>query len=215
MTALDRICAMELKDQMTEETWIRLAADGDLDAFNQLVLKHQDSAYHHALAMLNDGWLAEEAVQDSFLKAFQNMNSFRGGSFRGWLMRIVTNTAYDMLRRSAKRPTQPLLPDDEDGEEIESPRWMADPNASVEGAVERDEQAQVIHHTLSELQNIYRDVLTLVDLQEFDYEEAAQALNIPIGTVKSRLARARLKARQLLSSKLGDRFSMSTSALAV
>lgn len=183
-----------------EETLVKSASNGNLDAFNQLVLKHQDLAYRHAVSMLNDDWLAEEVAQDSFLKAFQNVKSFRGGSFRAWLMRIVTNTAYDTLRYSSKRPTQPLFPDDGDGDEVESPRWLADPNASVEGSLEEDERTKFIYHTLNELQDIYRNVLTLVDLQDFDYEEAAQALNIPVGTVKSRLARARMQLKEKLQA---------------
>lgn len=183
-----------------EELWTQLAANGDLDAFNQLVLKHQDLAYRHALSMLSDGWLAEEVVQDSFIKAFQNMRSFRGGSFRAWFMRIVTNTAYDVLRQTSKQRTQPLFPEDVEGEEMESPRWLADPNASVEGAVEEDERTKFIYRTLNELQDIYRNVLTLVDLQDFDYEEAAQALNVPVGTVKSRLARARVQMKEKLKT---------------
>lgn len=183
-----------------EEIWTKQAANGDLDAFNQLVLKYQDLAYRHALSMLNDGWLAEEVVQESFLKAFQHMPSYRGGSFRAWMMRIVVNTAYDILRQTSKKPTQPLFPEDDDGEEIESPRWLADPNASVEGAVEEDEKTKVIYRTINELQDIYRNVLTLVDLQDFDYEEAAQALNVPVGTVKSRLARARLQMKEKLKA---------------
>lgn len=181
-----------------EELWTQQAANGDLDAFNQLVLKHQDLAYRHAVSMLNDGWMAEEVVQEGFLKAFQNVKSFRGGSFRAWLMRIVINTAYDVLRQTSKQPTQPLLPDDDDGEEMESPRWLTDPNALVERAVEEDERTKFIHRTLNELQDIYRTVLTLVDLQDFDYEEAAQALNVPVGTVKSRLARARMQMKEKL-----------------
>ncbi len=185
-----------------EEVWTQQAANGDLDAFNQLVLKHQDLAYRHAVSMLNDGWMADEVVQEGFLKAFQNMKSFRGGSFRAWLMRIVTNTAYDVLRQTSKQPTQPLFPDDDDGEEMESPRWLADPNTSVEGSVEQEEQVQFIYRTMNELQEIYRSVLTLVDLQDFDYEEAAQALNVPVGTVKSRLARARLQMKEKLGNSL-------------
>lgn len=181
-----------------EEVWTQQAANGNLDAFNQLVLKHQDLAYRHAVSMLNDGWMAEEVVQEGFLKAFQNMKSFRGGSFRAWLMRIVTNTAYDVLRQTSKQPIQPLFPDDDDGEEMESPRWLADPNTSVEGSVEQEEQVQFIYRTMNELQDIYRTVLTLVDLQDFDYEEAAQALNVPVGTVKSRLARARMQMKEKL-----------------
>jgi RNA polymerase sigma-70 factor (ECF subfamily) len=187
--------------------WIEQALNGDLEAFNQLVLKYQDLAYRQALLLCNDSWVAEETVQESFLKAFQNLRGFRGGSFRSWLMRIVTNTTYDVMRQTSRRPTQPLFPDDEDGDEMDSPAWLADPNVSVEGSVEQNEKAKVIHCALNELQDIYRHVITLIDMQDFDYEEAARALNIPVGTVKSRLARARLQLRDKLRdavSPLGE-----------
>lgn len=191
---------MELKDQLkdAEERRVRQAAGGDLDAFNQLALDHQDMAYRHALALLGDPASAEDAVQESFIKAFQNLGGFRGGSFRGWLLRIVTNSAYDVLRRSKRRPTQPLFPEDEYGDEVESPAWLADPNASVEGRVEQDEEAKRIHQLLDELPEVYRSVITLIDLYELDYAEAAQALKVPIGTIKSRLARARLQMQEKL-----------------
>ena len=198
-----------------EELWIVQASNGDLGAFNQLVLKHQDAAYHHALAMLNDEWRAEDVTQDSLLKAFQNIHGFRGGSFRAWLMRIVTNTAYDWLRQSARRPSQPLFPKDEHGEEMETPDWIADPNTLVEDAVERNENEEFLYRTLDELQDIYRDIITLIDIQGFDYLEAAQALNVPVGTVKSRIARARLQMKEKLTSKLEQNRPGHTSALVV
>lgn len=83
---------------------------------------------------------------------------------------------------------------------MESPHWLVDPNAQVEGAVEEDERTKFIYHTMNELQDIYRNVLTLVDLQDFDYEEAAQTLNVPVGTVKSRLARARMQMKEKLKA---------------
>ncbi len=104
--------------QFTDEMWIEQAINGDLGAFNQLVLKYQDLAYHHATAILSDPWQAEDAVQVSFIKAFQKISEFRGGSFRGWLLKIVTNSAYDMIRRSKRHPMQPLFPEDQDGEEM-------------------------------------------------------------------------------------------------
>ena len=198
-----------------EELWIVQASNGDLGAFNQLVLKHQDAAYHHALAMLNDEWRAEDVTQDSLLKAFQNIHGFRGGSFRAWLMRIVTNTAYDWLRQSARRPSQSLFPKDEHGEEMETPDWIADPNTLVEDAVERNENVEFLYRTLDELQDIYRDIITLIDIQGFDYLEAAQALNVPVGTVKSRIARARLQMKEKLTSKLEQNRPGHTSALVV
>lgn len=191
---------MELKNQFKdmEEAWVRQAVQGDLEAFNQLALGYQDMVYNHARALLGDPDSAEDAVQDSFIKAFQNLSGFRGGSFRGWLLRIVTNSAYDMLRRSGRRPTQPLFPEDNDGEEIESPAWLADPNASVQETVERGEENQRLYQLLDELPEVYRSVLTLIDLHELDYLEAAEALKVPIGTIKSRLARARLRMQAKL-----------------
>ena len=217
LMVLERKFTMEFKNQTPEleELWIVQASSGDLDAFNQLVLKHQNAAYHHALAMLNDEWLAEEVTQEGFLKAFQNIRGFRGGSFRAWLMRIVTNTAYDWLRQSARRPSQPLFPKDEHGEEMESPYWLADPNALVEDIVERNESEKFLYRKLDELQDIYRDIITLIDVQGFDYLEAAQALNVPMGTVKSRLARARLQMKEKLTSRLEQKSPVHTSALAI
>ena len=206
---------MEPNNQLEEGTWIEQASNGSLDAFNQLILKHQDVAYSHARAMLNDDWLAEEVVQESFLKAFQNLHGFRGGSFRAWLMRIVTNTAYDWLRQSVRRPTQPLFPKDEYGEEVETPSWIADPNASVEETVEQNEDHEFLYRNLNELQDIYREILMLIDIQGFDYLEAAQALKVPVGTVKSRLARARLQMKEKLTSKMERKSPVHTSALAV
>lgn len=181
-----------------EETLTRTAAAGDLDAFNQLVLRYQSMAYSHALALLGDPTEAEDITQESFIRAFQAMNSFRGGSFRAWLLKIVTNSAYDLLRRSRRHPTQPLFPEDENGEEIESPAWLADPEASVQDHVEQNELSKQVYELLNDLPDVYRSVLMLIDVNDLDYAEAAQALKVPIGTVKSRLARARLQMQNKL-----------------
>ena len=176
-----------------------MASKGSLDAFNQLVLRYQDRAYHHAYALLRDPALAEDATQDSFLRAFQHITEFRGGSFRAWILKIVTNSAFDMLRRSKRHPMQSLYPEDEDGDEVESPVWLAD-STSVQEVVEQREFSKDLHRLIDEMPVVYRTVLILVDLYELDYAEAAEALKIPIGTVKSRLARARLKMSEKLSS---------------
>jgi RNA polymerase sigma-70 factor (ECF subfamily) len=181
-----------------EEQLTKLAMEGDLDAFNQLVLRYQNLAYNHAYALLSNPDQAEDAVQESFIKAFQAIKGFRGVSFRGWLLKIVTNSAYDWLRRSQRHPMQPLFPEDENGEEIESPAWIVDPTASVQERVEGNEISQAIYRMLDELPEEYRTVLTLIDVNELDYAEAAEVLGVPIGTVKSRLARARLKMQSKL-----------------
>lgn len=183
-----------------EETLVQQAINGDLEAFNQLVLAYQNLAYHHAYAMLGDADLAEDAAQDSFIRAFQAISGFRGGSLRGWLLKIVTNSAYDLLRRSFRHPSQPLFPEDEDGEEIESPRWLEDPEASVQKIAEQNELSNELYKAIDSLPDVYRSIITLIDLYELDYSEAAQALQVPIGTVKSRLARARLRMKEKLLS---------------
>lgn len=188
--------------QYSEEMLISTASKGDLDAFNELVLTYQNVAYYHAYWLLQDPALAEDATQDSFIRAFQAMAGFRGGSFRAWLLKIVTNSAYDMLRWSKRHPTQSLYPEDEYGDELETPVWLADTTSSVQDSVEQSEFSQHLYQLIDELPAAFRTVLTLVDLHELDYAEAADALQIPIGTVKSRLARARLKlSEKLCSSK--------------
>ena len=113
---------------MNELALINEAQKGDLDAFNTLILHYQDSVFNTALRILGDDDLAADATQDAFISAFKSINSFRGGSFKAWLMRTVTNACYDELRRQKRRPTTPLEPDTDDGEEMDSPRWLADPN---------------------------------------------------------------------------------------
>lgn len=187
-----------------EAQWIEKAMKGDLEAFNQLVLSCQNIAYNHAYGLLGDPDSAEDATQEAFLHAFQAMSGFRGGSFRAWLLKIVTNAAYDMLRRSGRHPTQPLFPVDGDGEEVESPAWLADPNPSVQETVENKEFSNKLYKLLDELPEVYRSVLTLVDVLELDYAEASQTLKVPIGTVKSRLARARLQMQKKLKASASE-----------
>ena len=183
---------------VSEERLIKQASQGDLEAFNQLVLRHQDMIYRHALALLGDPDSADDAAQESFIKAFQGLSGYRGGSFRGWLLQITTNSAYDVLRRFKRHPVLPLFPEDDHGDEVESPSWIADPNPSPHSTIEANEFSNSLYRMISELPSAYRNVLTLVDVQELDYSEAAEVLSIPIGTVKSRLARARDQMRKKL-----------------
>lgn len=189
---------------MPEEKYIKLACRGNLEAFNQLVLRYQDTAFQTSYAILGETASAEDNTQESFIKAFQKIRSFRGGSFRAWLLKIVANTAYDFIRQSRRHPTQALYPRDEYDEEIETPSWLVDPSASVEQTVEQNERTARLYQWLDELPEAYRSVLTLVDIYEMDYSEVASILNVPMGTVKSRLARARLQMRGKIQRGLDD-----------
>ena len=183
---------------MDEAALIQSACQGDLDSFNRLVLAYQDMVYSQAYRMLGEPASAEDATQDAFISAFRHLGSYRGGSFKAWLLRIVTNVCYDELRRRKRRPTTPLEPVDSDNEELESPRWLADPGESPEDAASRAELAQAIQYCLNDLPADFRSVVILVDMQGMDYAEAAQVVNKPLGTVKSRLARARSRLRDCL-----------------
>ena len=183
---------------MNEPALIQDAQHGDLDAFNALVLHYQDMIFNVALRILGDDELAADATQEAFISAFRSINSFRGGSFKAWLMRTVTNACYDELRRQKRRPTTPLEPDTNDGEEMDSPRWLADPNMSPEQEAEADELEHAIQHCLGNLPTDFRVVVVMADIQGLDYSEVAAVVRVPLGTIKSRLARARLRLRECL-----------------
>lgn len=179
---------------------IQSAIQGDLDAFNRLVLEYQQLAFNLAYRMLNDEDSAEDATQTAFISAYRSLKSYRGGSFRGWLLRMVTNTCYDELRRKHRHPTQSLEPiNDEDQQEIESPSWMVDKNApDPQDDLESAELEHAVQHCLDKLPQEFRAVVVMVDLEGLDYEEVSQSAGTPLGTIKSRLARARLKLRDCL-----------------
>lgn len=179
---------------------IQAARGGDLDAFNRLVLAYQDLIYNQAYRMIGEEETADDATQNTFISAYKHLNSFRGGSFKAWLLRIVTNTCYDELRRRKRRPTVPLEPLDDTGEEVESPRWMEDPADHPEEQVQRLELQKAIQHCLDKLPDDFRGAVIMVDIQGLDYSEAALSMGKPIGTIKSRLARARLRLRDCLNS---------------
>jgi RNA polymerase sigma-70 factor (ECF subfamily) len=177
---------------------IRAAKDGDLDSFNRLVLAYQDLIYSHAYRMIGEEETADDATQNTFISAYNHLSSFRGGSFKAWLLRIVTNACYDELRRRKRRPTIPLEPLDDTGEEIESAKWMVDPVEQPEEQVQRAELQNAIQHCLDNLPDDFRSTVIMVDVQGLDYFDAAEAMGKPIGTIKSRLARARLRLRDCL-----------------
>jgi RNA polymerase sigma factor (sigma-70 family) len=185
---------------MDENALIAAARLGDLDAFNQLVLAYRHLAYNHAWRMLNDPFAADDVVQDAFISAYRHLSAFRGLSFRNWLLRIVTNACYDEMRHRRARRTVPLEPVEVGEHPDETLTWMTDPAEAPEAAVLRGELRQAIQCGLDGLLPEYRATLVLVDVLGLDYGEAALVLGCPLGTVKSRLARARAR----LCACLGD-----------
>ena len=180
--------------QPTESDLISRAQRGDLDAFNDLILLHQDALFNIALRTLGDEDRAADAVQDALISAFRGLQTFHGGSFRAWLARTVVNKCYDDYRRTSRHPFIPLTPI-VDGEEVEEGLWLRDPSASLEDCFDNAELDEALQHCMKSLPFAARAVLALVDVDGLSYEEAAAALRIPVGTVKSRLARARAAMR--------------------
>ena len=183
---------------MDEIALVQSAQSGDLDSFNTLILNYQDRVFNTALRILGDEDIAQDAAQEAFISAFRSINTFRGGSFKAWLLRTVTNACYDELRRQKRRPTTPLEPETNDGEEMDSPRWLADPNMTPAEQSEADELEHAIQHCLDTLPTDFRTVVVLADIQGLDYSEVATSARVPLGTIKSRLARARLRLRECL-----------------
>jgi len=183
---------------MDEIALVQSAQSGDLDSFNTLILHYQDRVFNTALRILGDEDIAQDAAQEAFISAFRSIATFRGGSFKAWLLRTVTNACYDELRRQKRRPTTPLEPETNDGEEMDSPRWLADPNMTPSEQFEADELEHAIQHCLDTLPVDFRTVVVLADVQGMDYSEVATAARVPLGTIKSRLARARLRLRECL-----------------
>jgi RNA polymerase sigma-70 factor (ECF subfamily) len=174
-----------------EQALIRLARRGDLDAFNALVLRFQDSAYTLAFRIMGDPHSAADAAQEAFITAYRRLNTYRGGSFRAWVLRITTNQCYDEMRRRQRRPAvsvedmgdEPALPDDAD---------------TPEEVVQQRELNRAIQECIGALNPDQRVVLVLCDVEGLDYQAIADQLGAQIGTVKSRLSRARASVRDCL-----------------
>ena len=180
---------------MDEQRLIEAASRGDLPAFNQLVMAYQSMAYNLAFRILGTADAAEDATQEAFIKAFRNLGQYRGGSFKAWLLRIVTNACYDALRQVQRRPTSSL---DDLSTDPEYTGQLIDPIETPSDFALRQELSELIQQGIASLPIEQRTVLVLSDVDGLSYEEIAQVMDSSLGTVKSRLSRARAKLRDFL-----------------
>ena len=178
---------------MEEIELIQTARQADFTAFNELVLKYQDQVFNLARRILGNEDLAEDATQEAFIHAFQKLHQFRGGSFRAWLLKIATNLCYDEMRAWKRHPDLPLEPTNMENNTDESPWWIKDPGPLPEEMAEMSDLQNLLEDGLNQLPLKFRTVVTLVDVHQMDYKEASRVAGIPIGTVKSRLARGRMQ----------------------
>ena len=178
-----------------EARWVADAQRGDLGAFNAIVERHQRAVYNLALSMLRDPASAEDATQDAFIAAYRNIGRYRGGSLSAWLLTIVANRARDRLRSPGYRRAVSLDAIVEAGDP--GGPWPADEPGPADEA-ERAETVAAVRAAVTQLPDEQRLAVTLVDLQQLDYAEAASVASVPVGTLKSRLSRGRERLRDLL-----------------
>ncbi|MGC1375305.1 MAG: sigma-70 family RNA polymerase sigma factor [Anaerolineales bacterium] len=175
---------------MEDRELIASAQFGDRQAFGELVCRHQKSVVSVIYRMCGDPRLAEDAAQEAFVRVWQHLNSYKPQyAFRSWLYRIAANAALDALRR--ERPSA----------EIES-LPLADPTPGPEQAAETDQRAAKVRQAVARLSEPLRVVLVLREYEELSYHEIAAALEIPLGTVMSRLNTARIQLRRELDGLL-------------
>jgi RNA polymerase sigma-70 factor (ECF subfamily) len=175
---------------------IQQARRGDLEAFNLLVLRYQDSAYTTAYRIMGEPHAAADVTQDAFLTAYRRLETFQGGSFRAWLGRIVTNLCYDELRRRKRRPATAL--DDLPGADFDDGPPLPDHSATPEEAAQQNELQRAIQACIDALTADQRVALVMCDVEGFDYQAIADSLRLNLGTVKSRISRARASVRDCL-----------------
>lgn len=194
---------------MDEHNLIELAQSGNQSAFRTLVETYQSMVYNLAYRMVNNPEDAADLTQEVFLSVWRNLRSFQGRSaLSTWLYRLTANAAIDFLRKEQRHPTVPLTAEDSDGEEraLDIP----DESASPQRELERKELREAIEQGLATLSPDHRQILLLREMEGLSYQEIAQALGLEEGTVKSRIARARLALRDFLR-KTGN-FSPGTSS---
>ena len=173
------------------------AREGDLDAFNDLVVVYQDLLHALVVRMVPDRDQASDAVQEAFFSAYRNMEGFRGGSVRSWLSRIAINAAMDAQRLKKRRPADPYP-------ELEDDTWQppADPSADPVTTSLTAERHHALNHALAQITDDQRTAIVLYDVEGYDYAEIAELTRVSVGTVKSRIHRGRLALRGLLSDRM-------------
>lgn len=177
---------------------IERARKGDRSAFDDLVYKYETRAYQYAFRLTNNAEEAGDIVADAFIRVYGALGNFKQqSSFSTWLYRIITNCFLDLRKRERNRPTASLEAtlSTDDGE---MERQIEDPNASSDEQLERNERERLMQEAVASLPEYQRAMITMYHAEGLSYEEIAEALDLPIGTVKSRLNRARLSLREHL-----------------
>jgi RNA polymerase sigma-70 factor, ECF subfamily len=176
---------------------LQRAREGDLAAFNDLVVAYQDMLFALVVRMVPDRDSASDAVQEAFFSAYRNMAGFRGGSVKSWLSRISINAAMDAQRLKKRRPADPYP-------EFEDDTWQppAGPAADPVTTALTAERHRTLNRAMAQITNDQRTAIVLYDVEGFDYAEIAELTSVSVGTVKSRIHRGRLALRSLLHDRM-------------
>src|SRR5512143_1245161 len=172
------------------------AREGDLAAFNDLVVAYQDMLFALIVRMVPDRDSASDAVQEAFFSAYRNMSGFRGGSVKSWLSRIAINAAMDAQRLRKRRPADPYPELEDDTWQPPAPERDDPVTTSLES-----ERHQVLNAALARITADQRAAIVLFDVEGYDYAEIATMTGVSLGTVKSRINRGRLALRGLLADR--------------
>lgn len=188
---------MNRTDQ-TDAALVEAARGGDRDAFGDLVGRYQDRLFNTMVRIAGNRDDAADAVQDAFVQAYVKLDAFRGESqFFTWLYRIAMNVA--LTRRRRRRPAQSL-----DAAKETAGEEPIDAAQSPDDRLQADERAEQVHSALAELNDQHRKILVLREMEGCSYEAIAEILELPVGTVRSRLFRARLQLRDRLRTLWGE-----------
>lgn len=188
---------------MTEAELLQAARQGDQEAFGELVRANQAMAYQLAYRMTGNAEDAADLTQEAFLNAWRGLSGFDGRSaFSTWLYRLTSNACIDFLRREKRRPTVSLTAE-EDGTDDSADRQtdLPDDRYAPHQVLERQEAQAAVRRGLAALSPEHREILVLRELEGLSYQEIAQALRTGEGTVKSRIARARIALRDFLQKE--------------
>ena len=178
---------------------IRAVVDGNANAFEDLVLEYQKQVYHIALKMTGNEEDAFDLSQETFLKAYRTLPTFRGeAGFGSWLYRMTANLCIDFLRRKKRRGAEQIISLDAE-EEDRRPPELPDMRYEPQSALEKKELREKVQAGLQRLPHEQRLILVLRDVEGFSYQEIADALKMELGTVKSRIYRARAHLARLLT----------------
>ncbi len=189
---------------------VRRAKGGDYSAFESLVARHQRQIYTLAVRIVGSRHDAEEVVQQTFLSVIEHLGEFREqAGFRTWLFRIATNHALALLRKRAVRRTVPFQedPGDDDFADVPHPQFIARWSETPEQIASRRETRQIVDQALAEIDEKYRVVFVLRDIEGFSTKETAKLAGISESNAKVRLLRARLMLRERLTRRFGDEAS--------